>query len=327
MEEYNKIERYENERTAFYERLQNECGDNEIISNFFIRFNSPKTMRTYLSAVKSFVSYVCDNGIVHADMYTICLDDFRKIKPSDAIAFFDDYSKNHQSSSVNVYIDMMSSFYSYLEDDYELKNIIKRVPRYKYKTKSFNNEKKYPEEEYIAKMIDNIKNQDNEFLRTRNLAIVEMLKSSGMRINELTDLNVDNVHINNDNVSYVTVIRKGYYNDESCEKVYLANSCINAINDWFKERNDECITTNALFCSTDEKRIGQGTIRKMMKKESDGKVLPHMLRHYYATQLYKNTHDLAFVKSIMGHSYNSDVTENVYINTRTSDNMSILENM
>lgn len=32
----------------------------------------------------------------------------------------------------------------------------------------------------------------------------------------------------------------------------------------------------------------------MMKKNSDGRVLPHMLRHYFATDVYNKTKDIAF---------------------------------
>lgn len=45
MEEYNKIERYEDERKQFFIKLNDMCNGNDVITNFFIRLNSPKAWR------------------------------------------------------------------------------------------------------------------------------------------------------------------------------------------------------------------------------------------------------------------------------------------
>lgn len=327
MEEYNKIERYNDERKQFFIKLNDMCNGNDIITNFFIRLNSPKSMETYLIVIDSFIKYMHNLGVFDKLLNNIDEHALSNVTSSHVIMFFDELSKDHSLSSVNTYINMLSSFFSYMNDNYGIDNPVKRIPKSKYKTKRFSSESKYPENELIDDMINNISNTKDEFLRARNLAIVEMLKGSGMRINELTDLNVDNIHLNDNEMPYVDVIRKGYYNNESHEKIYLADSCIQSLNEWLDLRKNESINADALFCSNDEKRIKPNTIRKMMKKNSDGRVLPHMLRHYFATDVYNKTKDIAFVKSLMGHSYNSNVTEAVYINTKTEDNLSILKQM
>ena len=139
--------------------------------------------------------------------------------------------------------------------------------------------------------------------KERDLAILTLLLGTGIRVSECVGLNLDDVDFKNNGI---TVTRKGgnqmviYFGDE-VEKAlrnYLGNT--RKLTTPLPDHED------ALFLSTQRKRMGVQAIENMVKKYArqvtpNKKITPHKLRSTYGTSLYKETGDIYLVADVLGH--------------------------
>ena len=152
---------------------------------------------------------------------------------------------------------------------------------------------------------DNLTGQKKVFYektKVRDLAIVTLLLGTGIRVSECVGLDVDDVDFRNNGIR---IIRKG--GSESV--VYFGEEVEKALLDYLEVR--ETITPlpgheNALFFSTQKKRMGVQAIENMVKKYSrmvtkGKKITPHKLRSTYGTALYRETGDIYLVADVLGH--------------------------
>jgi integrase len=146
-----------------------------------------------------------------------------------------------------------------------------------------------------------IKNKD------RDIAIVSVLLGTGMRISELTNLNIDDY---NDYNQTFTVIRKGGYKDS----VSFSSWVLKYLNIYLDKRlNNKGIDRDnkALFVSFYRGKNGRITphsIEQMVKKTSltYGKpTTPHKFRHSLATEIYDKTKNEVLVASQLGQTTTS----------------------
>lgn len=138
--------------------------------------------------------------------------------------------------------------------------------------------------------------------KVRDLALLTLMLSTGIRVSEAVGLNIDDVDFDN---SRVKVTRKGgneafvYFSDEATE--YLVN--------YIKERKEIAAVDgheDALFLSSQRKRISVRTVENMVKKYAQvatplKKITPHKLRSTYGTALYQQTSDIYLVAEVLGH--------------------------
>ena len=140
---------------------------------------SEKTIKYYSATIEAMLVTV-DKGVRH-----IHTDDLR--------AYLTNYQENHGSSRVTIdnIRRILSSFFSWLEDeDYILKSPVRRI----HKVKTATNIKETYTDEELEKMRDNC-------TELRDLAIVDMLASTGMRIGEMVLLNKADIKFNDRNVT------------------------------------------------------------------------------------------------------------------------------
>ena len=139
--------------------------------------------------------------------------------------------------------------------------------------------------------------------RDRDIAILTLLLGTGIRVSECVGLDIKDVDFKNNGIM---VTRKGgkqmvvYVGDEVAEalKNYMAG--------------DRAAATplpgheQALFLSTQRKRMGVQAVENMVKKYArqvtpNKKITPHKLRSTYGTSLYKETGDIYLVADVLGH--------------------------
>ena len=112
----------------------------------------------------------------------------RHIQTEDLRSYLTDYQSKNQSSRVTIdnIRRILSSFFSWLEDeDYILKSPVRRI----HKVKTATNIKETYTDEELEKMRDNC-------TELRDLAIIDMLASTGMRIGEMVLLNKTDINFN-----------------------------------------------------------------------------------------------------------------------------------
>ena len=164
------------------------------------------------------------------------------------------------------------------------------------------------------KVINAIKSEENEFNRARDLCIILIFLTCGLRISELTGINIESIKDDK-----LNVIGKG--NKE--RTVFLNENCLYAIKCYLKLRPITHDTT-ALFISSHKKRISNRSIQIRLKKYIQLAGLnpkiytPHKLRHTAATLMYKyGDVDIRTIQSILGHT--SVATTQIYTHLDDDD--------
>jgi integrase/recombinase XerD len=145
--------------------------------------------------------------------------------------------------------------------------------------------------------------------RERDYCILTLFLNCGMRLSELSGINLSNIHENT-----LTVIGKG--NKE--RTIYLNAACMSALQDWFKVRPEKGLKDpNALFVSRLGRRLSnqmiQFTAKRLFHEAGiDTSVYSvHKLRHTAATLMYKYGQvDIRSLQTILGHS--SVATTQIY---------------
>ena len=164
------------------------------------------------------------------------------------------------------------------------------------------------------KVINAIKLEENEFNRARDLCIILIFLTCGLRISELTGINIESIKDDK-----LNVIGKG--NKE--RTVFLNENCLYAIKCYLKLRPITPDTT-ALFISSHKKRISNRSIQIRLKKYIQLAGLdpniytPHKLRHTAATLMYKyGDVDIRTIQTILGHT--SVATTQIYTHLDDDD--------
>jgi integrase/recombinase XerD len=144
----------------------------------------------------------------------------------------------------------------------------------------------------------------------RDRALFELIFSSGLRVSELTSLDIGQI---SSREKSIRITGKG--NKE--RTVLYGEKCSGFISEYLKKRgefypsNDE----KALFLNTRGKRLGQRGVRYILNRKTrqialKKNISPHSLRHSFATALIRNGADIRTVQFLLGHS--SIATTEIY---------------
>ena len=135
----------------------------------------------------------------------------------------------------------------------------------------------------------------------RDRAMLELLYSSGLRLKELTDLNLGEVDLRDQTVR---VTGKG----NKDRIIPVGRHAVKAIRAWLKQRpgladQDE----QALFVSKRGGRLSRRGVQARVKHWAgrqgiDARVYPHLFRHSFATHVLESSHDLRGVQELLGHA-------------------------
>ena len=133
----------------------------------------------------------------------------------------------------------------------------------------------------------------------RDLAIIELIYSSGLRVSEAVNVNLNDFE---DNKNFLRVLGKG----SKTRLVPVGRYAQNAINDWMVEREKLSTNDNALFVNLRGNRISTRSVQERIKNiaimQGLPPVNPHMLRHSFATHLLESSGDLRSIQELLGHS-------------------------
>lgn len=134
----------------------------------------------------------------------------------------------------------------------------------------------------------------------RDIAIFELIFSTGLRVSEVVSLNTDHI---NSKENTIKIIGKG-----NKERVVLfGNICRERLDSYLKIRAQFKPEDNALFLGVRGKRLSDRAIRYILEKRIaqislTKNISPHSLRHSFATTLIRNGADIRTVQILLGHS-------------------------
>lgn len=148
-------------------------------------------------------------------------------------------------------------------------------------------------------LLNTVLDNPNDFYRSRDHAIITLFLNCGLRLSELSSINLDKIN-GDDNL---TVIGKG--NKE--RTIFLNSACVQAIEDYLKFR-PSISGEKALFLSMRKQRMSNRAIQHMIDKYLEKSGLDsqvystHKLRHTAATLMYKHGNvDIRALQEILGH--------------------------
>lgn len=173
------------------------------------------------------------------------------------------------------------------------------------KSPATNRQENTPQKSPLKSQIKSpLKSSQEHAIALRNAAILELLYATGMRVGELTSINVQDVDFENHTVK---VTGKGNKQRVVPFGVPAANAC----KEWIEygrsallEKHAE--TSQALFLGARAKRIDQRIVRSIVHAAAAAAnvpdVAPHALRHSAATHMLNGGADLREVQELLGHS-------------------------
>ncbi len=136
----------------------------------------------------------------------------------------------------------------------------------------------------------------------RDRAMLELLYSSGLRVSELTGLDVDGLDLPG---MSVRVVGKG--NKE--RQIPIGRPAAEALRRWVEARSTlpKATGQSALFVGPSGKRFGDRQVRTVLKNAAlksglGRRAHPHLLRHCFATHLLENGADLRSIQEMLGHA-------------------------
>lgn len=268
------------ELTVTEENSVHEASNTDLLNAFInskrIEGCSEKTLKYYNCTIVKMLSETTKH-ITH-----ITTDDLRE--------YLAEYQKTNTCSKGNIdnIRRILSSFFSWLEDeDYILKSPVRRI----HKIKSPKTVKETYTDEALERMRDNCES-------LRDLAIIDMLASTGMRVGELVRLNIADVDFES---RECVVFGKGskerpvYFDART--KIHLKN--------YLDTRTDE---NPALFVSLlkpyNRLKISgiEIRLRKLGRNLGITKVHPHKFRRTLATRAIDKGMPIEQVQRLLGHS-------------------------
>ena len=150
----------------------------------------------------------------------------------------------------------------------------------------------------------------------RDLAILETLYATGLRVSEIAGLNLEDVYI-----ARKRIRTKGKGGKE--REVLMGSKAQNALRSYLANGRPSLVSkgrTNALFLNRFGNRLSTRSIQNMVKHygmASIGiRVHPHMIRHTFATHMIDGGADLRIVQELLGHS--SPTTTQIYTQVSTA---------
>ena len=267
-------------RYEIIEAVASSNDDSENLVNIFIAAKriegcSEKTLKYYQTTIVAMIAAV--NKSV------------RHIQTEDLRFYLTQYQKKNQSSRVTIdnIRRILSSFFSWLEDeDHILKSPVRRI----HKVKTGTNIKETYNDEELEKMRDNC-------TELRDLAIIDMLASTGMRIGEMVLLNrIDINFAERECVVFGKGDKERLVYFDARTKLHLQNYL------------DSRIDNNpALFVTirAPYKRIQIGGIevrlRKIGKMLGITKMHPHKFRRTLATMAIDKGMPIEQLQQLLGH--------------------------
>ena len=271
---------------------------------------SPLTLKAYRIDLKQFQEFM-----QHKDW----------LSKECMIEYIDILHKQYKPKSAKRKIACIKAFYHYMEmeDIIDINPFHKIQIKYKEpivlpKTIPLSNVESILK--YAYSQYNNAKTDYQKQTALRNVIVIELLFSTGMRVSEVSKLKVENVDLKSNNIY---IFGKGSKERIMC----ITNKSINCLIQTYlsiRSSNNKCLFVNKL-----DNNYSEQSIRNMVNDYAKAAgvelhITPHMFRHTFATALLDEDVNIRYIQQLLGHS--SIVTTQIYTHISTNRIRSILEN-
>ena len=161
--------------------------------------------------------------------------------------------------------------------------------------------KRLPKTLSVDQITSLIEIDTNNPLSFRDKAVMELFYSSGLRLSELCDLDLNDLMLPE---MLVRVTGKG----NKTRELPIGRKADKALREWLLQRNELPLKDyEAVFVSKHGRRINPRTVQQRVKywaarQGIEIPVSPHMLRHSFASHLLESSGELRAVQELLGHS-------------------------
>ncbi|MDG5473693.1 tyrosine-type recombinase/integrase [Jeotgalibacillus sp. ET6] len=264
----------------------------KVIQEFFLdNFNqfSPETIRAYNIALSQF--------------FAVCPKNYDEVHARDIRNWLETMNQEGlQPRSIRLKLSALKSFYRYcIEENKITKNPTKKVNT----PKKVDSLPRYLTKRQLAML------QEYSMNDPRDRAIIEILYATGVRINELLQVRLEDIKWDTRQIW----IRKGKGN--KARFVLFSHSCAERLKRYLDTRS---YGSEYLFSNAKGKPISDKLVQLKFREYSETlgfKVSPHTLRHTFAANLADKGMDFSYIQELLGHS-NINSTR-IYIRLRNHE--------
>jgi len=220
-------------------------------------------------------------------------------------------TQSYERSSINRKLSVLRSFFNYVSSNSDFDELtISMISKSKM-------EKKLPSiisSEQTQRLLSSIDVTNISGVRDR--ALIETLYTTGMRVSEISSLNIDDIIDKNK----IKLLGKG----SKLRVVFMSDAARDWIDQYVKlcSKKFKNSQNNALFLNRFGTRLSVRSIQNLVKKYGYKSGIgislhPHLLRHTFATHMLSNGADLRTVQTLLGHSKVS--TTQIYTQVANND--------
>ena len=252
------------------------------------KYYSPHTCSNYRRDLERFCRFVTGRG----------LDDWSRVSYGDVSAYAAGrHRQGRKSRTIARELSSIRSFYQHL---IRLGEVTRNPATEVSAPKADKPLPKTCDPESLEQLLDTGKAVDD--LLIRDVAIFELIYSSGLRLAELVGIDLDDIDLEQ---QQLVVTGKG----NKTRYLPVGSKAVSALRRWLRLRPQFSRdgAQKALFLSKRGERISprsvQNRLRRLVEQQALGQHLsPHVLRHSFATHLLESSSDLRAVQELLGHA-------------------------
>ena len=255
------------------------------------RGHSQLTIRNYDAYLNKFADFAKEKGV--ESVKKIDLEIIKKWR-------LELHRKNLSAKTLNYYMIAIRSFLKYLSK-IDIKSL---APEKIELAETPDREIEFLEKKEVERILVTYKGSD--LMDLRNRAILEVLFSTGTRVSELVNLNIDQVNLERGEFS---VLGKG----GKRRVVFLSDGAKDALKKYLAKRQDKdeavfirVVTVRKEDQEKETQRLTTRQVERIVQSAAKQagivkKVTPHTLRHSFATDILRGGADIRSVQHLLGH--------------------------
>lgn len=289
----------------------------KILESFLIHYSrkSENTLDSYSRTIKDYYLFITELYDVSEEKEII-----EKSTWSELNLYVNHLTERGLSPySINQKMSALKTYFNFLK----LRRIVSENPMEfveRLSTDSVEQHTDYLTEEEYKKLLETIRTKDTrkqdnfDYISSRDLLLVGLMLQTGLRISEILSLKVNQIDVEHKRIK---ILGKG----KKLRTVIFTNDILTLLEEYIKVRNTLDIKdTDILFLSRNGKKMNRQNVGTNLKKycERAGiekNIHPHCLRHTALTTMAESGMSIAKVSAIAGHSSTQITSRYLHVST------------